>query len=41
MNTEYENEMFDDETVTSDDWELACEFEEDLQELDFYLDSED
>lgn len=32
----------DDETVTAEDWELACEFEpSDLQDLDYYLDSEE
>ena len=33
---------FDNECVTSEDWEEACEFEpSDLQELDFYLDEEE
>lgn len=44
MNTEYENaltSLFEDETITSEDWEAACEFEDDLQELNFYLDSEE
>ena len=39
MDTEY---MFDDETVTAEDWELACELEpSDLQDLDYYLDEEE
>lgn len=38
MDTEY---MFDDETITAEDWEEACEFEDDLQELEYYLDDGD
>lgn len=39
MDKEY---MLDEETVTADDWEEACEVEQyDLQELEYYLDNED